>query len=350
MKIEKDHKNIIVVPKLFTLVTNVDYIYHFYLSSFMYKLLGDKTKLNFSYIVKNDIEKPPELNIRFDYFWGKDGDKRLYYEHPFFGEIKLKMLVEKKGNDFNFSVDRFYYKYIKFITGRVWPSGLHLQNATTLGLSGIGFTMLYGACISKNKQGILILASTKIGKSLTALSALERGYEILAEDFLVLDSKGGYSVPLIPSCFLKYHSTRSWWKKKFYRILLKFPLLQMVFLYLIPLSFFISPNPSKEYLDSINFTTGVKIRMVCILEKGKTGIKKLNSGKALKKIVALNRANSFYYNDSLLRAFSYFNPELNIEMISNMEEKNLSSIVNQSECYLLRAEDGKEYINLLDNI
>ena len=106
MKIKKNQEEFIIIPELLSLTTNVDYLFHFILGPFMYKFFSrGKTKLNFSFIAKKNIQKPLELNTRFEHFWGRDNDKRVYYEHPFLGKIKSTFVVKlnNSGTIINFS-------------------------------------------------------------------------------------------------------------------------------------------------------------------------------------------------------------------------------------------------------
>lgn len=348
MKIKKYQEKFIVVPELFSLTTNVELIFHFIFGSFMLNLfLKEKTKLNFSYMVNKDIKKPPELNTKLEYFWGTRGDKRIYYEHPFLGKIKLKMLVEKQGNNFNFLVNHFYYKYIKFIVGRVWTSGLYLQDAAVLSLSSIGFTVTHGACIVKEKQGILIFGSPKSGKSTIAFSLFKKGYKFLCDDCLVLDSNNAYAT--LSRMPLEYYSRNiNDWRQKYTNYFSRIPVVDLA------LSCFTSQSPpsleSFHELYNDRIIEKVKINKIYILEKSGNEVKKISSKDALRKILIITRPSSFYYNDPFLQALYYFNPEISIETISNIEENNLSSIVNQSECYLLKANSPLGYIELLDKI
>ena len=349
MKIKKNQEEFIIIPELLSLTTNVDCLFHFILGPFMYKFFSrGKTKLNFSYIVKKDIKKPPELNTKLEYFWGTSGDKRIYYEHPFLGRIKLKMLVEKQGNNFNFLVNPFYYKYIKFIVGRVWTSGLYLQDAAALSLSSIGFTIMHGACVAKEGQGVLIFGSPESGKSSTTFSLSKKGYKLLCDDCLVLDSNNVYATSSrMP---LEYFSrTKNGWRQKYSNFISKIPVIGLV------LSYFVSqPSPALDsfhkVLDNNRLVEKAKIKKIFILEKGENEVKKITPKEALRNILILNRLQSFYYNDAFLQALFYFNPEIDINCITRNEEEIASSIVNQADCYLLQANDPRKYIEYLDKI
>jgi len=349
MKIKKNQEKFIVVPGLFSLTTNVDYIFHFILGPFMYKFFSKgKTRLNFSYIVKKDIKKPPKLNTKLEYFWGKNGDKRIYYEHPFLGRIKLKMLVEKQGNSFNFLVNRFYYKYIKFIVGRVWTSGLYLQDAAALSLSSIGFAMIHGACVAKGGQGILIFGSPKSGKSLTAFSLFKKGHKLLCDDCSILDSNSVYATSSRSSYFLKYFSRmKNGWRQKYYNFFSKIPVIGLVLFCFAPQSP-PSLNSFRKFLDNNRLEERAKIKKVFILERGENKVEKITPKDALRRILILNRASSFHYNDTFLQALFYFNPEININFITTNEEKIVSSIVNQADCYLLQANDPRKYSEYIE--
>ncbi|HBU07236.1 MAG TPA: hypothetical protein DEB09_04090 [Candidatus Magasanikbacteria bacterium] len=353
MKIKKNHEKFTIVPKLFSLTTNVDILPHFILGPFMYDFYPKgETKLNFSYIVKKDIEKPPELDTKLEYFWGKNGDNRIYYEHPFLGKIKLKMLVERQGDNYHFLVNGPYHKYIKDVMGRIRKPELYLQDAAVLSFSNIGFTILHGACVAKDEKGTLIFGSPKSGKSSISYSLLKKGYNLLCDDSVVLGPINSYATSSRSPYFVKRFTGKeknNKWSQKYYNLFHTIPIISSLFSLFgsQTTSFF---NSFREASNSIGVIDKVKVNRIFILEKGEKEIIKISSVDALRKIIILTRPSSFYFNDAFLQAFFYFNPEIDINLIIRKEEEIILSLVNRSECYLLKANSPSDYINLLDQI
>ena len=72
--------------------------------------------------------------------------------------------------------------------------------------------------------------------------------------------------------------------------------------------------------------------------------------EAFRKVSTLNRSRFSYYNNTFLRALSYFNPEINLEAINKKEEEMISTLVSQSICYLFQADNPLKYVKYLDKI
>lgn len=343
--IEDNLITISIIPNIFNLKTNVKFIPHFILGPFMVNTQKNVADILFTFIVNQDVIKPSILDTKIGYFWGKNNEKKVYYEHPFFGKWRLKMLVEKRGNNFTFNVNKIYYKWMTFLLERVWSSGLHLHNTSVLSLANLGYTVAHGACISKNNRGVLIFGSTKIGKTFTAFSSINKGYVIVSEDYLVLNSQFAYATPSMSSKFLQYHSTtQTGWKKYFYNFISDYPIFGIAMYRMLPSSIIKLEQPASLDMDQFE---RVKIEKICILENSKEGIRKISANEALRKILLLNSTDSFYYNDALLSALSYFNSDIDIKIISEIKNKILSSLTKKIPCFLICAEDPTEYARLI---
>lgn len=351
MKYQKYLKRFTVIPELLSLSTNAkNLIPGLSVGAFICKIFDEPTRLNFVFEIVNDIKKPAELNKKFEYFWGKNNDERLYYERPFWGRIKFKMLIEKNGSDFLFLVNRFYFEHIRFQLGTIWLPGVCLLNAAIFSLLNLNYLVLHSACISKNNRGILLISSSTGGKSLTAYSSLTKNYKLLSEDVLVLNPKDNYANPLI-SYTPQYLSAMNKHKIKpspSYR----FSVLTL-FSSIFSLIFrrdYVSSKLFRKFFSSGRLIDKAKINKICVLEKGEDKIIKLNKVEAFKKVLAINRARLDYYNDTSLRAFSYFNPGMDIEVINKKEEEALFSVIKQSECYLFQADSPTRFADYLEKI
>ena len=355
MEIQKKMERFVIIPELLSLKTNViDLIPQFLLGAFMHKTWSEKTRINLSFRIVNDFEKPQGFNKRFGSFWGTENSPQVYYEKKFSEGIKFKMLVKKTNNDFNFIVNKLYFKYSPFRIDRMLPPGQHLQNAAILSLANLGFTVLHGACLSKNNQGILLIASSNMGKSLTAFSALKKGYKFLSEDMLALNERFAYAAPLIScrTCYEKF-SGKKGKKRAFGKN--KLPFWESVNFFLsLPRIFFpqgvSSGQPFENFLSGGKVIEKTKVSKIVILERGDEGLVKLREDECLEKVLILNRGEYAYYHDSFLRALSYCNPEVDIKRIVQTEEKVLSHLVKKSSCYLLQVENPFQYVEYLDKL
>lgn len=351
MKYQEYLKRFTVVPELLSLSTNVkNLIPGLSVGAFICKIFDWPTKLNFVFKIVNDIKKPAELNKKFEFFWGKNNNKRLYYERPFWGRIKFKMLIEKNGSDFFFLVNRFYFEHIRFQLGTIWLPGTCLLNTVIFSLLNLDYLVLHSACISKNDRGILLISSSTGGKSLTAYSSLKKGYKLLSEDVLVLNPKDNYANSLIsytPQYLsqINKHKTKPSSFDRFSILTLFSSIFSLMFR-----RDYVSSKLFRKFFSSGRLIDKTKINKICILEKGEDKIIKLNKVEALKKVLAINRARFDYYNDTSLRAFSYFNPEMDIEVINKKEEEALFSVIKQSECYLFQADDPARFVDYIERI
>ncbi len=345
MKYNKETKRYVIIPELLGLKTNVaDFIPYFSLGAFMHTTYDEETKINLDFKIVKDFEKPQELDNRIGNFWGANNVPKIYYEKRFSERIRFKMLIEKTDGTFFFTVNKLYFKYCPFRIDRICSSGERLQNAAIFCLANLGFTILYGACVSKHDQGILLIGGSKMGKSLTAFSAIKKGYSFLSEDILALNESCAYASPLIS--YKSRFSILSSDKQNNPSLLKLF--LGFVRFFLFPKT--LSHHPIGDFLREGNIIRKTKIRKIIIFEKGDREIIKLEKDECLRKILALNRERFSYYHDTFLRVFSYFNPEIKIEVITMKEERILFSIVNQSDCYLLKVNNPEEYIEILDEI
>jgi len=351
MQYTNNLKNIVIIPELLSLRTNViDFIPYFSLGAFMHETYKEKTLINLGFEVVNDIEKPKELTKKIENFYGEDQIPIVYYEKVFTKNIKFKMLIKKTNSGFDFLVNKLYAKYCPFRIDRMYPSGGHLLNAAILCLANEGYAVVHSACISKNSQGVLLAASSNTGKSLTTFSSLKKGYKILSEDMLALNEYYAFSSPLISSrsCYeqslgKKYPKNRQFFLKEYINFVSMFT---GIFSFRKVLSY----EPFEDFIKSGNLIKKNGINKIIILERGGNSINKIDKKECLRKFLILNRGEFNYYSDTFLRAFSYFNSDMNIGNIIKVEERVISNLINNSDCYLFQANNPKYFVDFLDEI
>ncbi|MDD4606954.1 MAG: hypothetical protein PHS07_01250 [Patescibacteria group bacterium] len=353
--LKEKNKRYVIIPKLLGLKTNViDFIPYFSLGAFMHKTYEEDTEVNLTFKVVKYIDKPKELNKKLENFWGEDNIPKVFYEKIFSNKIKFQLLINKIGNNFEFICNKNYIKYCPFRIDRMYPPGGHLQNSAIFSLAEIGCSVLHCSCISRDNDGILIVASSNTGKSLTSFLSIKRGYKFISEDMVVLKDNYAYSAPLISyrSCYENFERKDRIIKKN-KKILDEIIDILKLFLSLFKI-FKFKKVPSSErfdnFINSNKVMKRVNIKKIIILEKGGNGIKKLDKRECLRKILILNRGEFTYFHDTFLRAMSYFNVNININKIIQEEEKNIKNVIENSDCYLFKSDNPFKFIDYLDEI
>jgi len=331
-------RDYIIVPDVVKIKSNTDYIHYFSFAERLDKIFQPHpTKVEIEFYIIKDIQKPKELNLRFYLFYGNEDGNKIYYERPLFGNFKAKMLVENEEGNAKILVNSFYYNFVKFKIDNLFPPGINLTDITTIKLLEKGFTPTHSSCVSLNGDGILFFAPPNTGKSLTTFLAIRKGYHFLSEDITVIDKEYAYSCPLTSTfLYLLPNKTLSF---KFYNFASKFGILSY-FLKKPKTSFFSVSN-------NLKIDKKAKIKIVCILERGEEKVQKINKNDAFRRLLILNRNEFSYYKNPLLFAYSYFTPTLDLNKLMKKEEEIISTVVDESDCFLLRSNDPRKYIELL---
>ena len=334
-----------LVYKLLFIETNLrNFIYYLPYALALDDIVKGKSKYGVGFYVENDIQKPNDLDQRFDYFWGHEGIKRIYYEHHLLPGIKAKMLLDMSEDKYSIHVNKWYYRLARYRFENVWPPGQHFTNLITLKLLRNNILTLHCASFSdrKTKEGFLIFGASNTGKSLTTFKALGEGYQYHSEDLTIADKNYIYTSPLISaqsemlprkSLFLKYNL-----------LVHKLVGLNMILPKVRALSDF------REFFSRHNVNSKAKLKKIFILEKGKESIRKLSKDEAFRKILILNRLELSYYKDHLFQSYSYFNKDLNIEEVAESEKNLIRQIVDKSECFLVKSNSPERYFALIKRL
>jgi hypothetical protein len=328
---------------LLSVDTNLNHIYYLIYALVLDDIVKGKSKYNVKFLVENDITKTPQLTQKFDFFWGRKGVKSIYYEHPLFPGVKAKLLLDMSKDTWTITVNRSYYKFAKARLDNVWPPGLHFSNLITIKLLQEGIITLHcGSFSNKFSKGFLIFGPSDTGKSLTTFAAIKNGYSYHSEDLTFIDKDYIYTSPLIsgqsdkiPDKDLLFH----------YDLFIKNTSgISMV------LPFVKTVKSFRSFFRNVDLTKKAQPRYIFILEKGKDNIKTITKSEAIKKILLLNRLELTYFKDHLFRSYSYFNKDLNLEKLMNIEEELIDQIVGRSRCYLVTSDSPKNYLSLINTV
>jgi hypothetical protein len=79
------------------------------------------------------------------------------------------------------------------------------------------------------------------------------------------------------------------------------------------------------------------------------GVEVLDKQRALQKILNLNRYEFMYMKNPMLTAYSYFNPDFDIQAMERREREILTKLVSQTTCLLVQSEDPARFAELILN-
>jgi hypothetical protein len=297
------------------------------------------SKINISFEVIKDLVEPNQYTQKFSYFSGSEGKDEVFYSKSIGLGIKLKLHLKNLMGDTRLTVNRGYHKYVRMKVDSVYPPGAHLADILTVNLLKRKYMPLHCAAFSnKQNEGVLLVAPPDTGKTLTTLLALKKGFSYLAEDIAVVDQEHVYANPYT-STFLHNdefgnHKANS----HFFSLSKKIPLL----------SAYVRPKVSiSSIMKDFKIEEKANIKNIFVLERGTSGIEKIEPREATRRILIINRNEFSYHKNPLLFAYSYFNPFLDINELMRTEEDLIYSIVEKTDCSLLKANKPTEYIDLL---
>jgi hypothetical protein len=334
-------KEYVIVPELVKIKSNVKYVQYFSLGDYLDNafFLPTKCLTNFEFIVDDNIVKNQKFDQKFHFFYGEKNGNAIYFERPLLIGQSAKMLVEFFDEKTRITVNNSYIKFVRLKIDNLYPAGVHLNDIVIIGLLKHGFTPLHCSCITKNNVGILISAPPDTGKSLTSFLATERGYNFISEDIAIINKETAY--PTITSTFLHFAPKKSY-SHKLHEFISK----------LVPILAYIH-KPQLNLLDSfpnLHVQNNTPIKKICFLEKGEESIQNISKNDAMRKLLIINRNEFSYYKNPLIFAYSYLNENLDVNELMKKEEEILRAIVNTNECFVLKSNEPKNYIKMIDTI
>jgi len=307
-------------------------------------IIKGETKYGVKFAVKNDVSRPKKLNQKFEYYWGRDNEKQIYYEHPLLPGVKGKLLLDMSNNKYSITVNNDYYFFARYKFENVLPPGQHLTNLITLKLLENSFLTLHcGAFSDKNtKKGYLVLGASNTGKSYTTFKALNKGFQYHSEDLTILDIDNIYTTPLISGQSDKLPNKN-------------FALKYNLFIYkMIGINAILPKIPTKmnfrKFFNTQDIDSVSSLNKIFILEKGQNSIHKLNKNESIRKMQILNRMELSYMKDPLLLAYSYFNKSFSVQNLVEKENKLISQIATKSEIFLVRSNIPGDYFDLISKL
>ena len=258
----------------------------------------------------------------------EEGDV-CYYEHKL-GPLKSKFLLSHLNGKI-----KLFYKSPRY---RIQP-GIR-QSIISMILAIIDWKLLqkncaliFGACLEKEGEGILIIAPSRGGKTLTSISLVkDYGFNYLSDDKTIVSKDGiAYSYPTKMKINPSHIGTHKINLKLKARIEMS---ISSIFRMLSSLSF------SREFaidiykiLQNVNIKRKAHIEKIFLLEGGKERIQEVDSEAVLKKIY-----NIIFLVPHLLTGYDRVLRFLHLfrlgEVIA-MRDKVIRSVINGSQCFVV---------------
>jgi hypothetical protein len=332
----------LVNPQIAKIASNKEYIHYFsYGDHLNHYSRASPSKSEISFNVVKDFPHPVGLSQKFHFTTGSDGTDEIYYERPLGLGITAKLHIKNLLRNSEITINNSYYRFIRARLDNLYPPGVHLTDILTVNLLKTGYTPVHCAAISSDGEGILLPAPPDTGKSLTSILASRHGFHFLSEDIAIADEDFVYANPQTSTFFYhinEFENSKSM-KSIFFNSFYKIPFLPY---------YLTRPAASiSKIMKNFKVDEKARIKKILILDKGNTAFEKISSEEALRRILILNRNEFSYHKNSILFAYSYFNPSFDLPRFMNAEERILRTLVNKTECFILKANDPKEYINLL---
>jgi hypothetical protein len=329
----------LITPEVATVESNREIIPKFSLASTLNRYSGPySSKIKISFNVINNFPQMGYDSQKFHFYYSNER-KAIYYVRPIGFRKTIKLLLKNLLNGTQLLVNGDYYKFVRLRLDNVYPPGVHLADILSVNLLERKYTPLHCAAISSANEGTLLVAPPDTGKTVTTLLALKRGFSYMAEDIAIVDGDNVYANPYT-STFLHNDEFTGYNKinKSLFSLYRKIPFLRD----------YIRPRGSvRALLKNLKIDQKAPIKNIFIMDKGRTSIEKLDPNEAIRRIMIINRNEFSYYKNPLLFAYSYFNPELNINKLMKVEEDLVQTVVDRAPCFLLKSNEPKQYIELI---
>jgi hypothetical protein len=279
---------------------------------------------------------------KYHYWKGESGRDELFYQRNLFAGSKLRLLLRGIAAD---SPEIIANKnYFRFVIGRfinLHSLGYHLTDLACALLLHKGLCALHCSGFSVGDSTVAIIAPANTGKTLTTMRAvLHSGASFVSEDLAITDGQHIYACPWT-STFRYYDELSMSWLLRVRMKLIKI---------IPPMELIPAPGDSRKidkYIDKERIVTQKRITHLVILANRSGGVEVLNKECALRMVLNLNRYEFSYMKNPMLTAYSYFNPEFDIDDAMKQEQQILAKLINQTTCLLVQSEEPTKFADLI---
>jgi hypothetical protein len=292
---------------------------------------------------------PREYNQRFGFFHVCSERDEVYYDFPISLGFKFRMLIRGMStNTIEFTVSRAYW-FMGASLGSSSTGFARIFNLACMKLNSLGYICLHGGFLERNGVGALIVAPSVSGKTATCILGINHGFKFGGDDICVTDGKSIFPANYYNNkkesvysglYFAKVKPLSSW-----RRVVLN-GIFSSKLCYL-------SPRMKEQLMPKIDLagklvTTPVSNRYIFFLQKGNRMAEQLPRDEALRRLRLLQAAEFSWSVDSLLLSHSYFNHDAGVDC--KKADSVLETLVQNSEPWLITAENPLNYIEVIDTI
>jgi len=315
-----------IIPNIFSLYTNVKSIPNFAFGEVLkpYQSFEDNEKVHLYFdIRKMDIPNKKEVN-KFHFFY-HDKVGNIYYKRRFLGPIYMKLSLVNNNDRTILTVNPIYLKSIRVRYNNIFPPGNHLTDLTTINLIKLNYVPIHCSAIEAFGKAIVFSAPPNTGKTFVSIEGALAGYKHISEDIAITDGKWVYGCPMTAT--LKYYNNTSTKLQRFVNAYGDF---------IPPLKLINggSKKTASDYLGHDSISYNAPIEILIFLQRGdKNKIFQLDKEDALRRLIAINRYEFYYFRNPLLRAASYFNSNLSIEFLMERENEILREFIRDIDVY-----------------
>lgn len=275
---------------------------------------------------------------KYHYWAGDVQQKTLYYQRNFMLGTKLRLMVRDAfGHRPEIKVNKNYLKHIKWRFNNLHSPGYILTDLICTLLLQKDMSALHCSGFAVGDKTVVVIAPPDTGKTLTTMRAVfDYGASYISEDLAITDGQKIYACPWTST--FRYYDELS---------MSRIMALRMKLIKILPFVE-IMPFPGTiktidEYIGKDRVIESSAITHIAILARREGGVEILGKEEALRMVYNLNRYEFFYRKSPMLTAYTYFNPEVDIEVLAEKEKSILRKMVNQSQCLLVQNRDPREF-------
>ena len=281
---------------------------------------------------------------KYHYWKGEHGRDELFYQRNFLAGTKLRLLLRGIATDQPEIIAN--KNYIRFVIGRfinLHSLGYHLTDLTCALLLRKDLCALHCSGFSVGDSTVAVIAPANTGKTLTTMRAVLRsGASFVSEDLAITDGEYIHACPWT-STFRYYDElSMSWILRMRMKLIKIIPPVELIPMY--------GDNRKiNSYIEEERIVTQKKITHTVVLANRHGGVEVLDKKRALQMIYNLNRYEFWYMKNPMLTAYSYFNPDFDIQALERREREILTKLVNQTDCLLVQSKDPTKFAELVLN-
>jgi hypothetical protein len=281
---------------------------------------------------------------KYHYWKGESGRDELFYQRNLIAGSKLRLLLRGIAADRPEIIAN--KNYSRFIIGRfinLHALGYQMTDLTCALLLSKGLCALHCSAFSTGDSTVAVIAPANTGKTLTTMRAvLHSGASFLSEDLAITDGQYIHACPWT-STFRYYDElSMSWLLRMRMKLIKIIPPVE-----LIPMRG--GDRKINSYIEDHRIVTQKKATHTVVLANRPGGVEVLDKKRALQMIYNLNRYEFMYMKSPMLTAYSYFNPDFDIQELERREREIIAKLVNQTECLLVQSKDPTKFAELVLN-